>query len=146
MAAGEEKIGDFYSVLGLRKECSEAELRIAYKKLAMFLLQGMGDFIGEIAQMMSQTKSGENGHDNFEELQQMFLDMFQDDLDAGFGDSSVYSGPQARPTDGLNCSMPSGPQFADGGSNGSNKRGNSGKAKLDGLENSATGFCFGVSD
>ncbi|CAL9137167.1 unnamed protein product [Musa textilis] len=198
MAAGEEKIGDFYSVLGLRKECSEAELRIAYKKLAMrwhpdkcsasgnhqrmeeakekfqeiqkaysvlsdsskrFLYdvgiydneddndeKGMGDFIGEIAQMMSQTKSGENGHDNFEELQQMFLDMFQDDLDAGFGDSSIYSGPQARPTDSLNCSMPSGPQFADGGSNGSNKRGNSGKAKLDGLENSATGFCFGLND
>ncbi|RWW05485.1 hypothetical protein GW17_00031231 [Ensete ventricosum] len=123
MAATVEKIGDFYAVLGLRKECSEAELRIAYKKLAM------------------------NGHDSFEELQRMFLDMFQDDLNAGFGDSPIYSGPQARPTDGLNCSMmPSGPQFADGGSNGSNKRGNSGKANLDGLENSATGFCFGVSD
>lgn len=39
MAAGEEKIGDFYTVLGLRKECSEAELRIAYKKLAMVCLQ-----------------------------------------------------------------------------------------------------------
>ncbi|KAJ8472189.1 hypothetical protein OPV22_026532 [Ensete ventricosum] len=199
MAATVEKIGDFYAVLGLRKECSEAELRIAYKKLAMrwhpdkcsasgnhqrmeeakekfqeiqkaytvlsdsskrFLYdvgiydneddndeKGMGDFIGEIAQMMSQTKSGENGHDSFEELQRMFLDMFQDDLNAGFGDSPIYSGPQARPTDGLNCSMmPSGPQFADGGSNGSNKRGNSGKANLDGLENSATGFCFGLND
>ncbi|RZS13482.1 hypothetical protein BHM03_00045081 [Ensete ventricosum] len=88
-----------------------------------------------------------NGHDSFEELQRMFLDMFQDDLNAGFGDSPIYSGPQARPTDGLNCSMmPSGPQFADGGSNGSNKRGNSGKANLDGLENSATGFCFGLND
>ncbi|THU47566.1 hypothetical protein C4D60_Mb09t16910 [Musa balbisiana] len=198
MAAGEEKIGDFYTVLGLRKECSEAELRIAYKKLAMrwhpdkcsasgnhgrmeeakekfqeiqkaysvlsdsskrFLYdvgiydneddndeKGMGDFIGEIAQMMSQTKSGENGHDSFEELQRMFLDMFQDELDAGFGDSSIDSGPRAPSTNGLNCSMPSGLQFADGGSSGSNKRGNSEKAKLDGLENSSTGFCFGLND
>ncbi|RZS13481.1 hypothetical protein BHM03_00045080, partial [Ensete ventricosum] len=39
MAATVEKIGDFYAVLGLRKECSEAELRIAYKKLAMVCLQ-----------------------------------------------------------------------------------------------------------
>lgn len=88
----------------------------------------------------------ENGHDSFEELQRMFLDMFQDELDAGFGDSPIDSGPQAPSTGGLNCSMPSGLQFADGGSNGSNKRGNSEKAKLDGLENSSTGFCFGVSD
>lgn len=35
MATGEEKGGDFYAVLGLNKECSEAELRNAYKKLAM---------------------------------------------------------------------------------------------------------------
>lgn len=38
MAAEEDKSGDFYSVLGLRKECSETELRNAYKKLAMVRL------------------------------------------------------------------------------------------------------------
>ncbi|KAF7136583.1 hypothetical protein RHSIM_Rhsim08G0242300 [Rhododendron simsii] len=35
MAAGEERSSDFYAVLGLEKECSTAELRNAYKKLAM---------------------------------------------------------------------------------------------------------------
>jgi len=32
---GEEKRSDFYAVLGLKKECTEAELRNAYKKLAL---------------------------------------------------------------------------------------------------------------
>ncbi|KAK2970024.1 hypothetical protein RJ640_008364 [Escallonia rubra] len=31
----EEKTSDLYAVLGLKKECSAAELRIAYKKLAL---------------------------------------------------------------------------------------------------------------
>eukprot|EP00262_Sarcandra_glabra_P005096 TRINITY_DN163_c0_g3_i3.p1 TRINITY_DN163_c0_g3~~TRINITY_DN163_c0_g3_i3.p1 ORF type:complete len:112 (+),score=21.79 TRINITY_DN163_c0_g3_i3:153-488(+) len=35
MASGEEKTGDFYAVLGLKKECSSSELRNAYKKLAL---------------------------------------------------------------------------------------------------------------
>ncbi|KAG5538012.1 hypothetical protein RHGRI_025189 [Rhododendron griersonianum] len=35
MAAGEERSYDFYAVLGLEKECSAAELRNAYKNLAM---------------------------------------------------------------------------------------------------------------
>ncbi|XAR49858.1 hypothetical protein NMG60_11004018 [Bertholletia excelsa] len=35
MAAGEEKFDDFYAVLGLKKECTAAELRNAYKKLAL---------------------------------------------------------------------------------------------------------------
>lgn len=35
MAAREEKINDFYAVLGLKKECSATELRTAYKKLAL---------------------------------------------------------------------------------------------------------------
>lgn len=39
MATGEEKGGDFYAVLGLNKECSEAELRNAYKKLAMVRIE-----------------------------------------------------------------------------------------------------------
>ncbi|CAL9176906.1 unnamed protein product, partial [Musa hybrid cultivar] len=35
MEGDEEKSGDFYAVLGLKKECSMAELWNAYKKLAM---------------------------------------------------------------------------------------------------------------
>ncbi|KAL1559186.1 chaperone protein dnaJ 6-like [Salvia divinorum] len=35
MAAGEEKNCDFYAVMGLEKECTPAELRNAYKKLAL---------------------------------------------------------------------------------------------------------------
>lgn len=39
MATGGEKGEDFYAVLGLKKECSEAELRNAYKKLAMVRIE-----------------------------------------------------------------------------------------------------------
>ncbi|KAB2081614.1 hypothetical protein ERO13_A05G138100v2 [Gossypium hirsutum] len=35
MANGEEKNNDFYAVLGLNKECTQTELRTAYKKLAL---------------------------------------------------------------------------------------------------------------
>lgn len=35
MASGGEKHVDFYAVLGLRKDCSDAQLRNAYKKLAL---------------------------------------------------------------------------------------------------------------
>lgn len=45
MAAGGDKYGDavasgdggsnLYAVLGLKKECSDAELKVAYRKLAM---------------------------------------------------------------------------------------------------------------
>lgn len=35
MAADEVKSGDFYAVLGLKKECSAADLKIAYRRLAL---------------------------------------------------------------------------------------------------------------
>ncbi|XP_022152680.1 dnaJ homolog subfamily B member 6 isoform X2 [Momordica charantia] len=35
MAGEKEKNGDLYAVLGLKKECSEADLKNAYKKLAL---------------------------------------------------------------------------------------------------------------
>ncbi|KAL6606795.1 hypothetical protein ACP70R_042448 [Stipagrostis hirtigluma subsp. patula] len=138
MAAGRGNLhedapgADLYAVLGLRKECTDAELRVAYRRLAMrwhpdrcsasgsaarveeakerfqeiqgaysvlsdsnkrFLydvgvydtedddddLSGMGDFLGEMADMMSQATPTES----FEELQQLFVDMFQGDLQAG---------------------------------------------------------------
>ncbi|XP_050234055.1 uncharacterized protein LOC126682416 isoform X2 [Mercurialis annua] len=133
MANGEDKSRntDFYKVLGLNKECTDSELRIAYKKLAMrwhpdrcsasgsskleeakqnfqaiqqaysvlsdankrFLYDvgvydsdddenGMGDFLNEMAVMMSQTEPNENGDESFEELQELFEEMFQDDLES----------------------------------------------------------------
>ncbi|KAI4976430.1 hypothetical protein ZWY2020_050037 [Hordeum vulgare] len=126
---------DLYAVLGLKKECSDADLRLAYRRLAMTWhpdrcsasgssarveeakerfqeiqsaysvlsdagkrllydvgvydsdddsrdeqdVSGMGDFFGEMAEMMSQATPTES----FEELQQLFVDMFQADLVAG---------------------------------------------------------------
>ncbi|RYR39762.1 hypothetical protein Ahy_A09g045360 isoform A [Arachis hypogaea] len=130
MAGEGDKKNDFYAVLGLKKECTDSELRNAYKKLALkwhpdrcsasgnskFVEEakkkfqaiqqaysvlsdankrlmydvgvydsdddenGMGDFLNEMVTMMSQTKSNENGEESFEELQQLFEDMFQDDI------------------------------------------------------------------
>ncbi|KAF4368887.1 hypothetical protein F8388_021499 [Cannabis sativa] len=51
---------------------------------------GMGDFLSEMAVMMSQTKPNESGEETFEELQQLFEDMFQGNNDA-FGSSNSTS-------------------------------------------------------
>ncbi|KAM5579622.1 dnaJ [Rosa sericea] len=132
MANREEKGNDFYAVLGLKKECSDSELRNAYKKLALrwhpdrcsasgnskfveeakkkfqdiqqaysvlsdankrFLYDvgafesdddenGMGDFLNEMAVMMSQTKPNEDGGESFEQLQELFEEMFQGDIES----------------------------------------------------------------
>ncbi|KAF0903824.1 hypothetical protein E2562_029926 [Oryza meyeriana var. granulata] len=180
---------DLYAVLGLSRECTDAELRVAYRKLAMiwhpdrcsaagssstgvdeakerfqeiqgaysvlsdsnkrFLydvgvydggnddeadLSGMGDFLGEMAQMMSQATPTvrkketcchkicidcalrfmfwfcENRkflveQESFEELQQLFVDMFQDDIDAGFCQSAACTS-QSPPSWPLPSSPP----------------------------------------
>ncbi|XP_062087891.1 uncharacterized protein LOC133794589 isoform X2 [Humulus lupulus] len=51
---------------------------------------GMGDFLSEMAVMMSQTKPNESGEETFEELQQLFEDMFQGGNDAFGSSSSSY--------------------------------------------------------
>ncbi|XP_011036514.1 PREDICTED: chaperone protein dnaJ 6-like isoform X3 [Populus euphratica] len=43
-------------------------------------VQGMGDFLNEMAVMMSQTKPSENMEESLEELQELFDEMFQEDL------------------------------------------------------------------
>ncbi|KAL8466398.1 hypothetical protein ACS0TY_035484 [Phlomoides rotata] len=136
---------DFYGVLGLKKECTPAELKLAYKKLAMkwhpdrfsasgnpkyveeakkkfqdiqqaysvlsdtnkrFLYDvgvydcndeednnGMGEFLDEMVTMMCQTKSEDNGVESLEELQEMFDELFDNDIEA-FGSSSRSTVPQ----------------------------------------------------
>ncbi|XP_024183359.1 uncharacterized protein LOC112188473 isoform X3 [Rosa chinensis] len=43
---------------------------------------GMGDFLNEMAVMMSQTKPNENGGESFEQLQELFEEMFQGDIES----------------------------------------------------------------
>ncbi|WVZ82164.1 hypothetical protein U9M48_029457 [Paspalum notatum var. saurae] len=198
---------DLYAVLGLSRECTDSELRLAYRRLAMiwhpdrcsasgssarvqeakerfqeiqgaysavlsdsnkrFLydvgvydsedadLSGMGGFLGEMADMMSQATPTET----FEELQQIFVDMFHDDLDAGlFGGGlpprrqsppSTSSVPPApRPPGGRNNNAQAPPPPSSkgvdrrGGStaSASAKRPRTGRAPDLGLP----GFCFMV--
>ncbi|KAL8122738.1 uncharacterized protein LOC141717588 isoform X2 [Apium graveolens] len=142
MASNENKSPDFYAVLGLTKDCSDLQLKTAYKKLALrwhpdrcaapgnskyveeaknqfqsiqeaysvlsdknkrFMYDfgvydsnddgdnGMGDFLNEMAAMMSQNQSNDNVVESFEELKTLFEDMFQDDL-AGINSSTQGGG------------------------------------------------------
>ncbi|KAL6912011.1 hypothetical protein ACP4OV_000816 [Aristida adscensionis] len=212
-AADGEAGCDLYAVLGLKKECSDAELRVAYRKLAMkwhpdkcsssgsvkhmeeakekfqeiqsaysvlsdankrFLydvgvynneddednLQGMGDFIGEMAQMMSQAQP--TRQESFEELQQLFVDMFQSDLDSGFcnGSTKSYQGnARSRTTSTSPSSSPSPPpsvvtEAEVPSCNGFNKQGssamNSGKPPVPGDADAGVqqcnDFCFGMQE
>ncbi|XP_073010541.1 uncharacterized protein [Typha latifolia] len=192
---GEKGGGDLYAVLGLNKECSDAELRNAYKKLAMRiwdyssvsiaypidlsgfldgrdgirisaplpgtptskklrknskrskeLIPGMADFLGEMAQMMSQTKPNESAHESFEELQQLFVDMFQADLDGGFCGAQRNDGFDRFAPPSASSSSPSGSPFCNGGSKRGNSEMNSGKSKLGELDRSSAGFCAGSND
>ncbi|CAM0943654.1 unnamed protein product [Alopecurus aequalis] len=219
MASGGEKRGgepaagaDLYAVLGLKKDCSDGDLKFAYRKLAMkwhpdrcssssstkhmdeakekfqqiqgaysvlsdankrFLYDvgvyeeeedeesGMGDFLGEMAHMMSQTRP--TRQESFEELQQLFVDMFQSDIDSGFcnGPAKDQYDPfqtQSRTSSTSPSSSPSPPSplatEADAQScNGINKRGSSamgsGKPPRAGDAGAGHGqpeFCFGQSD
>ncbi|XP_022999993.1 dnaJ homolog subfamily B member 6-like isoform X2 [Cucurbita maxima] len=139
MADKNEKNDDLYGVLGLKKECTKAELKNAYKKLAMKwhpdrcsaagnskLVEeaknkfqtiqqaysvlsdankrmlydvgvydgdddeddmGMGDFLTEMVSMMDQTNPNKNGEESFENLQELFQEMLNDDVE-GFRPSS----------------------------------------------------------
>uniref|UniRef100_A0A5B7BXR1 J domain-containing protein n=1 Tax=Davidia involucrata TaxID=16924 RepID=A0A5B7BXR1_DAVIN len=186
-SCGEDKSSDFYAVLGLKKECTEAELRNAYKKLALrwhpdrcsasgnsnyveeakkkfqtiqeaysvlsdenkrFLYDvgvydcnddenGMGDFLNEMAAMMTQNKPNENGEESFEELQELFEEMFQKDIESFSSTSQTVTPSHAS------CSE---------SSNTTTKRNSSemnlGKTMVEDSSLSDThieGFCLGVS-
>ncbi|WVZ73385.1 hypothetical protein U9M48_021696 [Paspalum notatum var. saurae] len=212
-AAAAEGGGDLYAVLGLKKECSDAELKVAYRKLAMRWhpdkcsssssvkhmeeakekfqeiqgaysvlgdankrllydvgvydneddedsMQGMGDFIGEMAQMMSQVRP--TRQESFEELQQLFVDMFQSDLDSGFCNGPTKAHPvqgraQSRTCSTSPSSSPSPPAVVKEAEvpacNGFNKRGSSAMDSRKpprpveaGTGQCQAGFCFGLSD
>ncbi|BAT98256.1 hypothetical protein VIGAN_09189900 [Vigna angularis var. angularis] len=189
MANEGNKSNDFYTILGLNKECTELELKNAYKKLAkkwhpdrcaasgnselveqakkkfqeigeaysvlsdankrlMYDVgvydsdddeNGMGDFLDEMLTMMSQTKSNENGEESFEELQQLFEDMFQADI-------GLDGSPSLSSADCSNSSA----YMTYSESSSSNKR-NSTEMKFGKAEDSSVfdtsyqNFCFGVS-
>ncbi|XP_052158856.1 uncharacterized protein LOC127776501 [Oryza glaberrima] len=190
---------DLYAVLGLSRECTDADLRLAYRKLAMiwhpdrcsvaggsasaagvdeakkrfqeiqgaysvlsdsnkrFLydvgvydgndgdddddeadLSGMGDFLGEMAQMMSQATPAES----FEELQQLFVDMFQDDIDAGLCQSTPPPPSWPSPPAAANARSPA---AAATSRKGVNKRCSPAAMDMDsGLSGllGISGFCF----
>ncbi|KAH6781248.1 hypothetical protein C2S51_006541 [Perilla frutescens var. frutescens] len=184
MAAEEEKSIDFYAVMGLKKECTPAELRNAYKKLAMkwhpdrcsasanakyveeakkkfqdiqqaysvlsdankrFLYDvgvydsdddddenGMGDFLSEMATMMNQNKSNERRNESFEDLQQLFQEIFHSDTEA-FASSSRSATPPACVSSQDSCSETS---------STSNKR-NSSEMSSRNFTTKLEGFCIG---
>ncbi|CAA2957466.1 Hypothetical predicted protein [Olea europaea subsp. europaea] len=184
MAAEDDKSNDFYAVLGLKKECTAVELKIAYKKQALkwhpdrcaasgnskyveeakkkfqaiqqaysvlsdvnkrFLYDvgvydchdhedeaGMGDFLNEMAEMMNQNNSNDNGGESLGELQELFDEIFQSDIEA-FSSFSHSSTPSV-------CSS------FNGISSASNKRDSSeissGNLKVGGTQ--FEGFCMGT--
>ncbi|KAF8011282.1 hypothetical protein BT93_J1787 [Corymbia citriodora subsp. variegata] len=106
---------------------------------------GMGEFLSEMAVMMSQTQSGENGEETLEELQELFDEMFQADIEAFASDS-----PALAPN-GCSASSSSSPYISCRASSGSsNKRSASeiGRVKAEGsagFDAHFQSFCFGVS-
>nr|GLL23266.1 dnaJ homolog subfamily B member 7 isoform X1 [Ipomoea trifida] len=56
---------------------------------------GMGDFLNEMAAMMSENKTNENQGESFEELQELFEEMFQSDIEAAFSSPSRTATPSA---------------------------------------------------
>ncbi|KAL9247250.1 hypothetical protein vseg_020701 [Gypsophila vaccaria] len=178
----ESNNNDYYGVLGLKKECTQLELKNAYKKLAMrwhpdrctssgntkfveeankkfqaiqsayavlsdetkrFLYDvgvydadddhnnhGMGEFLDEMATMMCENKPTENGEESFEQLQELFDEMFQGD---------AFSTPSQEP---IPCSSA---LFGSVGSSCiTNKRSCSEMNYSDGTSPFSTRFCAGT--
>ncbi|CAO2840319.1 unnamed protein product [Amaranthus hypochondriacus] len=54
---------------------------------------GMGEFLNEMVSMMSETKPSENGEESFEQLQELFEEMFQRDNHDHFTSTSQGMNP-----------------------------------------------------
>ncbi|KAH7565675.1 hypothetical protein ACOSP7_019907 [Xanthoceras sorbifolium] len=105
---------------------------------------GMGDFLNEMAAMMSQTKpNNDNGEESFEKLQELFEEMFQ-------GDTQPMGSSSQGTTTSSSCSTTSS-YISYIESSNSNKRNscemNSGKANVEcssSFDAHFQSFCFGV--
>ncbi|GER53606.1 chaperone protein dnaJ [Striga asiatica] len=190
--AGDDKSHDFYAVLGLKKECTSAELRHNYKKLALkwhpdrfsacgdpnyleeakkkfqaiqqaysvlsnadkrFLYDvgvydsnddddenGMGEFLNEMATLMTQDEPMGNGNETFEELQQLFDELFQ-------GDDDAFSGSSRSGTPPTSSSSSSSSSFFEGSYNNLNRMSSTEFSSANfGYDNGKfEGFCIGKS-
>ncbi|KAK3410666.1 hypothetical protein EUGRSUZ_J02609 [Eucalyptus grandis] len=104
---------------------------------------GMGEFLSEMAVMMSQTQSGENGEETLEELQDLFHEMFQADIEAFASDSHAMAPNGCSTTSSssyISCRASSG---------SSNKRSASEITKIKaegsaGFDAHFENFCFGM--
>ncbi|CAA0829457.1 Chaperone DnaJ-domain superfamily protein [Striga hermonthica] len=194
MAGDDNKSNDFYGVLGLKKECTTAELRHNYKKLALkwhpdrfsasgdpnyleeakkkfqaiqqaysvlsnadkrFLYDvgvydinddddedGMGEFLNEMATLMTQDEPMGNGNETFEELQQLFDELFQGDDDA-----FSYSSRSGTPPTSSSSSSSSSSSFFEGSYNNLIRMSSTESSSASfGYENgNFEGFCVGMS-
>eukprot|EP00256_Glycine_max_P063398 XP_014633197.1 dnaJ homolog subfamily B member 9 isoform X2 [Glycine max] len=170
MANEGKKSNNFYSILGLSKECTELELKNAYRKLAkkwhpdrcsatgnLELVEEAKKKFQEIREAYSvlsdankrlmydvgvydsDDDENENGEESFEELQQLFEDMFQADI-------GLDGGPSLASSDSSTSSA----YMTYSESSSSNKR-NSSEMNFGKAENSSVfdasyqNFCFGVN-
>eukprot|EP00262_Sarcandra_glabra_P005097 TRINITY_DN163_c0_g3_i4.p1 TRINITY_DN163_c0_g3~~TRINITY_DN163_c0_g3_i4.p1 ORF type:complete len:132 (+),score=22.63 TRINITY_DN163_c0_g3_i4:852-1247(+) len=96
-------------------------------------MQGMSDFLGEMAAMMNQAKTNENKQESFEDLQELFEEMFQ--RDANFGSTS-------QAANGYYTSKIS----SSSSSNNSNKRNSINMNSSDFSSFYSEGFCLGAKN
>uniref|UniRef100_A0A7N0RJK6 J domain-containing protein n=1 Tax=Kalanchoe fedtschenkoi TaxID=63787 RepID=A0A7N0RJK6_KALFE len=104
-------------------------------------MQDMGDFLSEMAAMMSQTKPNENGEESLEQLQELFDEMFQDD---NLSNSSPFNfNPNSSPSSLYASSFNN---YSDN-SNPTHKRHSADYANdgPSGFNAKFQNFCFGVS-
>ncbi|CAA0816160.1 Chaperone DnaJ-domain superfamily protein [Striga hermonthica] len=99
---------------------------------------GMGDFLNEMAAMMSQNNLSENKNETFEELQELFDEIFHGDTEL-FGCSTRSATPPTQLSSQDSCNEPS---FSI-----SNKRNSCdmSSTNFDVEGNQFQGFCFGTN-
>ncbi|KAL3343941.1 hypothetical protein AABB24_027461 [Solanum stoloniferum] len=98
---------------------------------------GMGDFLNEMAAMMSQNKSNENQEETFEELQDMFDEMFN-------SDNGTFSSSSSRTGTPPMCSTSSSTSSSETYFTFSNKRSSGEMKSGKGDSCQFQGFCVGT--